>query len=127
MESLELIGQNAKAAARYVSRLSTHEKNNALNACADALENESDFLIYENKRDMEKADLSRTAAFADRLLLSCDVCLKTLLHRYGGWGYDHLLVNIRTMLYEEGVTPSDVETMLTGNPANYLDVKGEFI
>jgi len=58
-----------------------------------------------------------------QLLLSCDVCLKTLLHRYGGWGYDHVLTNIRPMLLEAGVTSEAIETMLVSNPARYLDVK----
>jgi len=57
----------------------------------------------------------------NQVLLSCDVCLKTLLHRYGGWGYDHVLTNIRPMLLEEGVSPGDIEIMLVDNPANYLD------
>lgn len=70
MESLETIGQYAKEAARYAARLGTAEKNAVLLACADGIESESDYLIFENKKDMEKTDLSRTAAFADRLLLT---------------------------------------------------------
>lgn len=70
METLEILGQNAKNAARYAARLSTAQKNEVLTACADALVSESDFLVFENRKDMEKADLSATAAFADRLLLT---------------------------------------------------------
>ena len=68
-EALEAIGRQAKDAARYAVKLSTTEKNAALNGCADALEWESDFLVYENKRDMERMDITRVA-FADRLLLT---------------------------------------------------------
>lgn len=29
--------------------------------------------------------------YVKQILLSCDVCLKNLLHAYGGWGYDFIL------------------------------------
>ena len=57
-----------------------------------------------------------------QILLSCDICLKTLLHRYGGWGYDHVLNNIRPMLLEAGVAADEIMALLAGNPANYLDM-----
>ncbi|MDR1663506.1 MAG: glutamate-5-semialdehyde dehydrogenase [Clostridiales bacterium] len=69
MDSLELIGLQAKDASRHAARLSTTEKNRLLNACAAAIEAESDFLVFENKKDMEQMDISKTA-FADRLLLT---------------------------------------------------------
>lgn len=69
MEPLEIIGQFAKTQAQYAARLGTNEKNAVLIRCAAAIEAETDFLIFENKKDMEKMDLSR-AAFADRLLLT---------------------------------------------------------
>jgi phosphotriesterase-related protein len=55
-----------------------------------------------------------------QLLLSCDVCLKNLLHKYGGWGYDHVLTNIVPMLEEAGVTEEQIKTMLVANPADWL-------
>lgn len=56
-----------------------------------------------------------------QLLFSCDVCLKTLLHAYGGWGYDHVLRHIIPMLQELGVTPSDIKEVMVNNPARWLD------
>lgn len=55
-----------------------------------------------------------------QILLSCDVCLKNLLHKYGGWGYDHLLTNIIPMMEDEGITNSQIKTMLVYNPKDWL-------
>lgn len=59
--------------------------------------------------------------YEDQLLFSCDVCLKTLLHAYGGWGYDHVLTSILPMLEEVGVTEQIIEKILVSNPARWLD------
>lgn len=56
-----------------------------------------------------------------QILLSCDVCLKSLLHAYGGWGYDHVLTHIVPMLLEVGVTKKQIDRMLIENPARWLD------
>ena len=55
-----------------------------------------------------------------QILLSCDVCLKTLLRSYGGWGYDHLLRNIVPVMHEEGIKQEDIDLMLINNPADFL-------
>ncbi|MEG1812596.1 MAG: hypothetical protein RR296_05285 [Clostridia bacterium] len=59
--------------------------------------------------------------YTSQLLLSCDICLKSLLHAYGGWGYDHVLTHIVPMLREVGVTQEQVDEMLITNPARWLD------
>ena len=58
--------------------------------------------------------------YLDQILLSCDVCLKTLLRTYGGWGYDHVLLNIVPMMKEFGISDADIDTMLRKNPADFL-------
>ncbi len=55
-----------------------------------------------------------------QILLSCDVCLKNLLHTYGGWGYDHLLTNIVPMMEDEGITNEQIRILLKDNPADWL-------
>lgn len=55
-----------------------------------------------------------------QILLSCDVCLKNLLHTYGGWGYDHVLTNIVPMMEDEGITEEQIHTLLVENPADWL-------
>lgn len=59
--------------------------------------------------------------YGNQLLFSCDVCLKTLLHAYGGWGYDHVLTHVVPMLDEAGVSRETVDRILTKNPALWLD------
>ncbi|MCE5187666.1 MAG: hypothetical protein LLF75_00545 [Eubacteriales bacterium] len=74
--------------------------------------------------DTDRVDLLAkllSKGYEKQLLLSCDVCLKILLHRYGGWGYDHVLTNIIPMLKEEGVLESTIEQMIRWNPADFLE------
>ena len=61
--------------------------------------------------------------YLSQILLSCDVCLKTCLRTYGGYGYDHVLVNIVPMMEEAGISPEAIRTMLVDNPAAFLDVE----
>lgn len=58
--------------------------------------------------------------YLKQILLSCDVCLKNLLHTYGGWGYDHVLSNIVPMMEDEGISKEDIRTLLVDNPADWL-------
>ncbi len=60
--------------------------------------------------------------FINNILASCDICLKTLLHRYGGWGYDHVLSNIIAMMSEEGIEKKDINTIIKVNPKRFLSV-----
>ena len=55
-----------------------------------------------------------------QILLSCDLCLKNLMHCYGGWGYDHVLTNIVPMMEDEGITNEQIRTLLVENPADWL-------
>lgn len=60
--------------------------------------------------------------YADRILLSCDVCLKTLLVAHQGPGYAHVLLKIAAMLREKCPDAEEVlHTLLVKNPACYLD------
>lgn len=59
--------------------------------------------------------------YASQMLFSCDVCLKTLLHAYGGWGYDHVLAHIVPMLLEVGVPRPEIDRIMIENPARWLD------
>lgn len=59
--------------------------------------------------------------FLSRILLSNDVCLKTCIHHYGGWGYDHVMTNIIPMMLDEGITEAQIDTLMVRNPAAFLD------
>ena len=58
--------------------------------------------------------------YLHQVLLSCDLCLKNLMHKYGGWGYDHVLTNIVPMMEDEGITADEIRTLLVENPADWL-------
>ncbi|NLQ16090.1 glutamate-5-semialdehyde dehydrogenase [Marinomonas sp. M1K-6] len=64
------IGQQARAASRLLAKASTKQKNIALLAMADALENARPRLIEENAKDMENGRVKGLdSALLDRLLL----------------------------------------------------------
>jgi len=91
---------------------------------------------YIPKRDRAFAggifvqDIERAAAlkeiiekgYTKQILVSCDICLKSLLHAYGGSGYDHFLVSMIPMLADEGVSSDAISTLIRDNPADFLDV-----
>jgi phosphotriesterase-related protein len=61
------------------------------------------------------------AGFVNKILITNDLCFKTMLHRYGGWGYDHIITHIVPMLMEVGITRQQVDTLVIENPKILLD------
>lgn len=55
-----------------------------------------------------------------RLLLSQDVYLKMMFRRYGGYGYTHLLGNLRPYFRLGGIAEAELEVMLRDNPQRVL-------
>lgn len=60
--------------------------------------------IYAAKRLIERGCINR-------LLFSHDVCTKTQLARYGGYGYTHLFTNIPKMMMKTGLTKEEMGTL----------------
>ena len=58
--------------------------------------------------------------YSDRILITNDICLKILLHKYGGWGYDHILSNIRPMMTCEGMNEETIKRLIETNPIEFL-------
>ena len=56
----------------------------------------------------------------ERLLLSQDVSFKICLVKYGGWGYAHILRDLRPFMKQEGITDDQLHTMLVDNPRRLL-------
>jgi len=58
--------------------------------------------------------------FEKQILITNDVCLKSMLRCYGGTGYDHLLTNIVPMMRGEGIKDETIDVFLKENPARLL-------
>ncbi|MFE3451944.1 phosphotriesterase [Nonomuraea sp. NPDC059194] len=59
--------------------------------------------------------------YRHRLLLSQDVFLKTMLVRYGGRGYAHLLHSFVPRLHRHGLTTDDTDHLLVANPRSVFE------
>ncbi len=57
----------------------------------------------------------------ERILLSSDVCLRSNLHRYGGYGYDHLITSFLPKLRARGMSEELIQLMMVENPRRILD------
>ena len=91
--------------------------------------------FYINKPDRTfvpgpfATDVERICALKDlvdsgyvrKVLLATDICHKCLLHKYGGWGYDHILTNIVPMMLENGITEDQINVLMKENPQAFLD------
>lgn len=60
--------------------------------------------------------------YEKQILVTNDICLKCMLHYYGGWGYDHILRNVAPMMLDEGILRETIDTFLCENPRRLLSV-----
>lgn len=65
--------------------------------------------------------------FLHQILISQDIFLKTMLTRYGGLGYGHILRNFVPRLRRHGVTGEQLEALMIENPVRVFcaDKRGE--
>ncbi|MFI5262375.1 MAG: phosphotriesterase [Candidatus Limnocylindrales bacterium] len=61
------------------------------------------------------------AGRGESVLISNDICMKMRLHRYGGWGYDHLQTNLTPFLRQAGFTDQELEVLFVDNPRRLVD------
>lgn len=59
--------------------------------------------------------------YTKQILITNDICLKSMLHKYGGWGYDHIGENIVPMMEDFGISQKDIETIIRENPVRLLE------
>lgn len=59
--------------------------------------------------------------FTNQILISNDVCLKSMMHSYGGWGYDHIGKNVVPMMEDFGIGSKDINTIIRENPVRFLE------
>lgn len=70
-QEMIIIGERAKKAARILSTIGEARKNEALSKMADALMENVDFILEENRKDLEEGDRRGiSSALRDRLLLN---------------------------------------------------------
>lgn len=84
---------------------------------------DSELVILET--DTQRiADLKRAvdAGYADRIIIGNDVCMKMRLHKYGGWGYDHIFTNLVPYMLKMGITEDQLQTLFVEAPAKFLDL-----
>lgn len=71
MESLEVVGQNAKEASRWLGKLGTTAKNDILKNVAEQILASKDYIVAENAKDIANAKANgMPPALVDRLLLT---------------------------------------------------------
>jgi phosphotriesterase-related protein len=59
----------------------------------------------------------------NRLVVSHDVCMKTMLRTYGGFGYDHFLRDVVPQLRQRGIEEDVLTQMLVSTPQRVLTIK----
>ena len=62
------------------------------------------------------------AGFLKQLLISHDVSFKHQLHKYGGQGYDHILVNIIPWMRQRGFTQAEIDALMIHNSRRMFDL-----
>ncbi len=62
--------------------------------------------------------------YGAQLTLAHDICTRTQFHRYGGWGWDHLLRNIVPRLRHAGVSQQELDTIFIETPRRLLTLQG---
>ena len=73
--------------------------------------------------DLERAELIASLAekgYLKQILISNDICLKSMLCEYGGNGYGHILRTVKSMLCDCGLSPLQYETIVKDNAAEFL-------
>lgn len=59
--------------------------------------------------------------YVKQILITNDICLKSMLTSYGGNGYGHIFRNIIPMLISEGLSAEQADILTRKNPADFLD------
>lgn len=74
--------------------------------------------------DMERAEMILRLfdeGYGDRILMTNDLCLRTMLATYGGNGFMHVARTMVPMLRYLGMSEENIHRLTVTNPANFLD------
>lgn len=58
--------------------------------------------------------------YSKKILLANDICTKSMLHKFGGTGYDHIFKNIIPLMADQGITEADINSLIKVNPQLFL-------
>jgi phosphotriesterase-related protein len=75
--------------------------------------------------DLERVQLINQLlgwGYATQLLITNDLCFKTMLCAYGGWGYGHIFEHVVPMLRDHGIDQQVIDTIVVENPARVLAI-----
>ena len=70
-------------------------------------------------RDLDRIQIIKElieSGFHRQILITNDICLKTMLCSYGGWGYAHILKNIVPLMQSEGLAQDMIDLIILENP-----------
>jgi phosphotriesterase-related protein len=73
-------------------------------------------------RKLENLKRIADAGYIGKVLLSNDLCMRMRLHKFGGWGYDHILTNLAPYMKKEGITEKGLRMLFYDNPQKFLDM-----
>lgn len=62
-----------------------------------------------------------------QLLISSDMAMKYHRKRYGGWGYDHIPLQVVPLMRRRGLTQEQIDDILVHNPARALARSGAVV
>lgn len=85
-----------------------------------------EFYVSEKRRfayDLERIEVLKNLieeGFGDRILISNDICLKSMWKKYGGLGYAHILRTVKEMALQNGIEENAYNNLLTKNVKNFL-------
>jgi len=84
-------------------------------------------LAYELPKDTQRVKSIVNMieeGYGEQILISQDICFKMDLHRFGGWGYDHILNNVVPMFRQTGMGNDTILQILEVNPGKALAIAG---
>lgn len=87
---------------------------------------DSDFLL---DRDFDRINAIRELiglGYLKKILISQDICLKTDLISYGGFGYGHILNNLVPIMKKKGIDQDAINTIMVKNPQEILDIDEKY-
>ena len=70
-------------------------------------------LIQELKRLIDDGWISQ-------ILISQDICMKSMTRKYDGWGYAHILESLRSQFAAAGITADNLARVMIDNPQRLL-------